>query len=87
MGGNPKRRGKGVKVVPRKVNRPDGYYSATVYLGRDDTGKRKYKTFYGKRQKDADDQASAYRAAMHGGMDPVSYTHLVSSALSSIQSS
>lgn len=32
--------------MSRNKKRTDGRYSRQVYLGRDETGKRKYKTFY-----------------------------------------
>ena len=56
--------------MARNKKRTDGRYLYRIYLGTDDTGKRKYKSFYGSTEKQAREAAAAFRSALHGGMDP-----------------
>ena len=44
--------------MPKKRNtkRADGRIAVQVYVGRDENGKRKYKTVYGSTQKEADEK-------------------------------
>lgn len=48
--------------------RPDGRISVQIYIGNVD-GKRKYKTVYGKTQKEVDAKATDVKAAMRKGLD------------------
>ena len=59
--------------MPKTSNtrRKDGRIAVSVYLGMVD-GKRKYKTLYGKTQKEADAAADALRARLRKGLDPAS---------------
>lgn len=54
----------------RKNNqkRADGRFAVQVYLGKED-GKRKYKTVYGKTQKEANQKADEIRSAVGKGLD------------------
>lgn len=56
--------------MPKKSNqkRADGRIAVQVYLGVVD-GKRKYKTVYGRTQKEADEKADELRAKLRKGMD------------------
>ncbi|XOQ44688.1 MAG: Tyrosine recombinase XerC [Clostridium sp.] len=56
--------------MPKKRNtkRQDGRIAVQVYLGRVD-GKRRYKTVYGKTQKEADEKALQVKLAMKKGID------------------
>ena len=60
--------------MPKKRNakRPDGRIAVQVYLGRDENGKRKYKTVYGATQKEADEKALQVKLAMKKGIDVAS---------------
>lgn len=57
--------------MPKKKNavRDDGRIAVQVYLGRGEDGKRKYKTVYGKTQKEADEAALQVKLAMRKGLD------------------
>ena len=57
--------------MPKKTNtkRADGRFSVQVYLGKDETGRRRYKTVYGHTQKEADAAADVYRAKIRKGID------------------
>lgn len=57
--------------MPRKKNttRSDGRIAVQVYIGRNDDGKRKYKTVYGATQKEADEKARQVKIAMGKGID------------------
>lgn len=48
----------------------DGRYRYRVCIGKDETGKPKYKSFYGSTAKAARAAAEAYRTALGKGMDP-----------------
>ena len=56
--------------MPKKSNtkRTDGLYAVQIYLGRVE-GKRKYKTVYGKTQKEADKKAAEVRRQLNKGVD------------------
>ncbi len=60
--------------MPKKRNtkRADGRIAVQVYVGRDENGKRKYKTVYGSTQKEADEKALAVKLAMRKGIDVTS---------------
>lgn len=59
--------------MPKKTNtkRTDGRYSVQVFVGRID-GKRKYKTVYGKTQKEANEKADEIRLSLRKGIDILS---------------
>lgn len=59
--------------MPKKSNtrRSDGRIAVQVYLGTVD-GKRRYKTVYGKTQKEANQKAEELRAQLHRGVDLIS---------------
>lgn len=48
----------------------DGRYRYRVCIGKDESGKPKYKSFYGTTAREARAAAEAYRAALGKGMDP-----------------
>ena len=52
--------------------RKDGRVAVQVYLGRDKHGKRKYKTVYGKTQKEADEKALDVKLFLKKGIDVTS---------------
>jgi len=56
--------------MARTKKRADGRYARQVYLGRDASGARKYKSFYAATQKEADRLAAEYKAALCRGLDP-----------------
>lgn len=56
--------------MSRNKKRTDGRYSRQVYLGRDETGKRKYKTFYADTDRAAQKLADDFRSALGKGADP-----------------
>lgn len=56
--------------MARTKKRADGRYARQVYLGRDENGTRKYKTFYAATQKEADRLAAEYKSALGRGLDP-----------------
>lgn len=49
--------------------RADGRVQASIYLGRDENGKRKYKTVYGATQKEVDQKANEIRLQLARGVD------------------
>jgi len=53
----------------KNATRKDGLIAVQVYLGLDENGKRRYKTAYGRSQKEADERADEVRAAMRKGLD------------------
>ena len=55
--------------MPRTKKRADGRYCRQIYLGKDESGKRKYKTIYAETSKEADRLAAEYRAAIGRGLD------------------
>lgn len=59
--------------MPKKSNtkRTDGRYSVQVFIGRVD-GKRKYKTVYGKTQKEANEKAEEIKLSLRKGIDILS---------------
>jgi integrase len=58
--------------VARAKKRADGRYCAQIYLGRDETGKRKYKTVYGKSPAELKEKETAIRLQMGRGLDVLS---------------
>ena len=57
--------------MQKKAKRADGRYSAQVYLGKGEDGKRKYKTVYGKTPKEAKLAADALRERLRKGVNIV----------------
>ena len=57
--------------MPKASNakRSDGRFAVQVYLGTDERGKRKYKTVYGKTQKEADEKAREVKTRLGKGLD------------------
>ena len=57
--------------MPKKTNtrRADGRYSVQIYLGNDENGKRRYKTVYGKTQKEANEKANNLKLQLGKGLD------------------
>ncbi len=58
-------------IMPKKSNakRSDGRIAVQIYLGKDENGKRKYKTVYGSTQKEANRKADEIRAMLGKGLD------------------
>ena len=48
--------------------RPNGLWECTMMVGYQEDGKRRYKSFYGKSQKEAKDKAEAYRRETAAGL-------------------
>lgn len=57
--------------MPKKSNvkRSDGRIAVQIYLGKDENGKRKYKTVYGTTQKEANQKADEIRTMLGKGLD------------------
>lgn len=57
--------------MPKKSNtkRTDGRIAVQIYLGKDEQGRRKYKTVYGATQKEANQKADEIRAMLGKGLD------------------
>lgn len=57
--------------MPKKSNtkRTDGRIAVQIYLGKDEQGRRKYKTVYGTTQKEANQKADEIRAMLGKGLD------------------
>lgn len=53
----------------RNSTRADGRIAVQVYIGRDENGKRKYKTVYGYTQKEADEKALELKMSLKKGLD------------------
>lgn len=70
--------------MARTKKRADGRYARQVYLGRDERGARKYKTFYASTQKEADRLATEYKAALGRGLDPSAGTRTVKDLLDNL---
>lgn len=58
--------------MPKKAKRADNRYAVQVYLGKSEDGKRKYKTVYGKTQKEANEKAEELKAQLGKGLDVTS---------------
>ena len=56
--------------MARTQKRADGRYSRQIYLGKDASGKRKYKTVYADTDREAQRLAEEYRAALGKSLDP-----------------
>ena len=48
--------------------RPNGLWECTMMVGYKDDGTRRYKSFYGKSQKEAKDKAEAYKQEVAAGL-------------------
>lgn len=57
--------------MPKKKNavRKDGRIKVSVYIGRDENGKKKYKYAYGSTQKEADAEAERIKISLRKGLD------------------
>ena len=55
--------------MAKKAKRSDGRYAVHIYLGKDENGKRKYKTVYGSTQKEANEKAEELKAQLGKGLD------------------
>lgn len=53
--------------MPKYTKRPDGRYVAQIYLGRDENGRRQYKSVYGATQPEVDRKAREIRRRMLAG--------------------
>ena len=58
--------------MPNLKKRPDGRYIAQIYLGRDETGKKKYKSVYGRTPAELKDKETAIRMQLMRGADMLS---------------
>lgn len=52
-----------------KQKRADGRYAVQIYIGKDESGKRRYKTVYGETQKEANQKAAELKAQLGRGID------------------
>ena len=50
--------------------RPNGLWECTMMVGYQEDGRRRYKSFYGKTQKEAKDKAEAYKRDTAAGRTP-----------------
>lgn len=48
--------------------RPNGLWECTMMVGYQEDGRRRYKSFYGKTQKEAKDKAEAYKRDTAAGL-------------------
>ena len=48
--------------------RPNGLWECSMMIGYHDDGRRRYKSFYGKTQKEAKDKAEAYKRDVEAGL-------------------
>ena len=51
------------------VKSNDGYFRTRICIGKDENGRYKYKSFYGKTQSEADKKAREYKATIEKGID------------------
>lgn len=58
--------------MPRAKKRADGRYRAQIYLGRDEAGKRQYKSVYGKSPAELKEKETAIRLQLGRGLDVLS---------------
>lgn len=72
--------------MARAKKRTDGRYARQIYLGKDESGKRKYKTIYAATAKEADKLAAEYRAALGRGLDAFSGMKTVKDLLDNLKS-
>ncbi len=56
----------------KNTRRADGRYAVQIFLGRDECGKRLYKTVYGATQKEADQKALEVKLSLKKGIDVTS---------------
>ena len=55
--------------MARAKKRADGRYCAQIYLGRDENGKRQYKSVYGKSPAELKEKETAVRLQLGRGLD------------------
>lgn len=60
--------------MPKKAKRSDNRYAVQVYLGKDENGKRKIKTVYGKTQREANEKAEELKTQLGKGLDVTNNT-------------
>ena len=58
--------------MARAKKRADGRYCAQIYLGRDENGKRQYKSVYGKSPAELKEKETAVRLQLGRGLDVLS---------------
>ena len=56
-------------LMPKKAKRADNRFSVQIYLGKGEDGKRKYKTVYGKTQREANEKAEELKTQLGKGLD------------------
>ena len=56
--------------MARNKKNTDGRYRYRVYIGKDEAGNKKFKSFYGATEREAKAAAAEYRAAISKGLDP-----------------
>ena len=56
--------------MARNKKGSDGRYRYRIYLGKDERGAKKFKSFYGSTEKEAKAAAEEYRSAIRKGLDP-----------------
>ncbi|MBD9242372.1 MAG: site-specific integrase [Ruminococcaceae bacterium] len=56
--------------MARNKKGSDGRYRYRIYLGKDERGTKKFKSFYGSTEKEAKAAAEEYRSAIRKGLDP-----------------
>ena len=56
--------------MARNKKNADGRYRYRVYIGKDEAGNKKFKSFYGATEREAKAAAAEYRAALGKGLDP-----------------
>ena len=56
--------------MARNKKNTDGRYRYRVYIGKDEDGNKKFKSFYGATEREAKAAAAEYRAAISKGLDP-----------------
>lgn len=58
--------------MARAKKRADGRYCAQIYLGRDENGRKQYKSVYGKSPAELKEKETAIRAQLGRGLDVLS---------------
>lgn len=56
--------------MARNKKGSDGRYRYRIYLGKDERGAKRFKSFYGSTEKEAKAAAEEYRSAIRKGLDP-----------------
>lgn len=59
----------GIERMARAKKRADGRYCAQIYLGRDENGKRQYKSVYAKSPAELKEKETAVRLQLGRGLD------------------